>query len=131
MNMHDVIPREPSDVADWSSVEELQRKMVASVKAMEQMASSIGAARQVIEYNGDQRKRCLAIVALPLIKAGASSAASETESRASEQYGAALKQLAKELAMAETVRAEYENLKLQWETARSLLSLQKESIRNL
>lgn len=121
----------PSDAADWSSVEGLQRKMVDAVRSMGEMTSSIGAARQVIEYNGDQRKRCLAIVAFPLIKSGASSAAAETESRASDRYGAALDQLARELTAAEATRAEYENLRLQWETARSLLSLQKESIRNL
>lgn len=122
---------EPSSIADWSTVEDLQRRMIEAVKAMEQMGPSIGNARQVIEYNSDQRKRCLAIVAFPLIKAGESATAAETEARSSPQYEAALKQLAKELATAETVRAEYENLRLQWETARSLLSLQKESIRNL
>lgn len=118
-------------MADWSTVEDLQRRMIEAVKAMEQMGPSIGQARQIVEYNNDQKKRCLAIVELPLIKAGASAASAEIEARASPQYESALKQLAKELATAETVRAEYDNLRLQFEAARSLLSLQKESLRQL
>ncbi len=117
--------------ADWSDTVELQRRLSETVEAMAAMADEVGMAKQIREFNSDQRKRVLAVAAMPLIKAGQSATAADTEGRASEPYQAAMKQLAKELIAAEQTIARYEVLKLTWETARSLLSLTKETMRQL
>lgn len=120
-----------SNSADWSDVAALQQRLSESADRIAAMAGDVGLARQVREYNGDQRKRVLAIAALPLLKAGESAAAADMEARASEPYGAALKQLAKELATAEQTIARWEAERLAWDSARSLLSMVKSQVGQL
>jgi hypothetical protein len=117
-----------STLSDWSDIAELQERLVESVTDMEAMTNDVGMARQVREFNSDQRKRVLAVVAFPLVKAGQSSAAADTEARASEQYKAAMKQLSNELTAAEQTIAKYECLNKKWESARSLLSMKKAQV---
>lgn len=117
--------------ADFSDVAALQKRLMQAADKLSTMAASVAQARQVREYDSDRRRRCLAVAALPLLTAGASSAAADTEARASEPYAAAMKQLGAELAAAEKVIAEWEAVKIQWESARSLLAMQRDLSRNL
>lgn len=130
MHVTDVYPPAPKSPqpADWSDVQDLQRKLMVETGELCAMAGDMGRARQIREFNADQRKRCLAVAALPLLKAGASAAAAELEARASEPYAAALKQLAKDLTAAEQTIAAYEGHRLAWESARSLLSMMKTQV---
>ncbi len=95
------------------------------------MAPTVATARHVREYDSDRRKRCLAVAALPLLKAGLSATAADTEARASEAYQSAMKQLGIEFVAAEKTLAEWDAIKIQVEVARSLLSLQKSQMQNL
>lgn len=117
--------------ADAGDIAALQQKLLEHSDALSAMAADVGMAKTVREFSGDQRKRCLAIAALPLLKAGASAAAADMEARGEAQYGAALKQLENDLANAETVIAQHEARKIAWESVRSVLSCHKESIRQL
>ena len=130
MNIKALHPPRP-DVSDWTEVASLQQRLAETVERINAMAGDVGMAKQIREFSGDLRKRCLAIAATPFLKAGSSAAAADTEARSSEPYGAALKQLAKELTQAETTIAEFEALKLQWESCRSLLSMQRETMKSL
>lgn len=122
---------EPSTVADWSTVEELQRKMIESVKAMEHKAADVGLARHVLEYDSTRRKQALARAMAAPLSGGESAAKAEATAAASEVYAAEIRQLSKEHTAAEQAMADFEVLKVSWETARSLLSMQKESIRHM
>lgn len=121
----------PQAAADHSDIAALQQKLLEHSDALSAMANDLGMAKTVREFSGDFRKRCLAIAALPLLKAGASAAAAEMEARGEAQYGAALKQLEKDLANAETVIAQHEARRIAWESCRSILSAHKETIRQL
>lgn len=131
MHLRDIIPQGPSDVADWSDMAALQKRMANSVTALAGMASDVGMAKHILEYDSDRRKRALArAMAAPL--AGDSSVSkAEAEARASESYAKELMQLGKEHAVASQTIQEWDALKLIWETCRSLISMHKESIRHL
>ena len=131
MNASSIYPTQPTPAADWSDVAELQRKLIETVEAINGMANDVGLARHVCEYDSDRRKRALARAMSPALAGGDSAAKAEAEARASETYAKELNQLAKEHASAEQVITNWEAAKLRWETARSLLSLQKESMRQL
>lgn len=123
------IPTQPT--ADYSETIAIQRQLSDCVNKLNAMAGRVALARHVREYDGDRRKRCLAIAALPLLKAGQSSAAADTEARASSPYGESMKQLGIELVAAEKTLAEWDAIRIQIEVARSLLSMQKASMTNL
>lgn len=131
MKVGTVYPNSPQATADHSDISALQQKLLEHSDALSAMANDLGMAKTVREFSGDQRKRCLAIAALPLLKAGASAAAAEMEARGEAQYGAALKQLERDLANAETVIAQHEARRIAWESCRSILSAHKETIRQL
>lgn len=127
------IPSQPQrqPAADYSETMALQRRLTHAADTLSANADSVALARQVREYDSDRRRRCLAIAAAPLIAAGASSAAADTEARASEVYAKAMKQLAEQLLAAEKTLALWEATKIQVEVARSLLAMQRDSMRNL
>lgn len=131
MDLRDIIPQSPADVADWSDIASLQKRMSESVTALAGLAGDVGLAKHVIEYDSDRRKRALArAMAAPL--AGDSSVSkAEAEARASESYSKEMMQLGKEHAAAAQTIQEWDAIKLVWETCRSLISMQKESVRHL
>lgn len=124
-------PDRRSPPADFSDSAHLQKQLSDSADAIAAMADDVGLARQIREFNSDQRKRCLAVAALPLLKSGASATAADLEARGSEQYGAALKVLAKDLVTAEQTIAKWEAQKIVWESNRSLLSMLKTQVGQL
>lgn len=118
-------------VADYSECAALQKRLMESVSKLEILAPQVASARHIREYDGDRKKRILAISAMPFLKAGLSSAAADTEARASETYGAAMKQLGNEFVNAEKVLAEWDVVRIQVDVARSLLSMQRAMTTNL
>lgn len=126
-----MIAQSRDNAPDFSDCLELQRQLQLAVTALVKMTSVVAAARHVREYDTDRRKRILAIAAMPFLKAGLSSAAADTEARASQQYADAMKVLGNELVVAEKALAEWDATKIKIEVARSLLSLSKATISNL
>ena len=121
----------PSATSDWSDIESLQRKLVQTVEAMALMSASVGAAKHVIEYDGDRRKTALARAMAVSLAAGDSVSKADSEARASADYAKAMAAIGKQHQAALTEVEKYQCLKLQWETARSLLSMQKEAVKHL
>lgn len=117
--------------ADYSDVAAIQQRMVEAAEALSGMAENLAKARQIREYDSDRKKSALAQVAAPLLRSGESAAAADLEARASDNYRKAMKQLATELRAAEEVIAKHEAVKIQWETARSLLAMQRDMTRQL
>lgn len=118
-------------IADYSETIAIQRQLSDCVNKLNVMAARVAMARHITTYDSDRRKRALAIAAMPLLKAGASSAAADTEARASGPYEAAMIQLGKEFVAAEKALAEWDALRIQVDVLRSLLSLQKSQMANL
>lgn len=131
MKLSSIIPPTPGDVADWSDVEELQKRMANAVEAMGRLAADVGSAKTVLEFSSDRRKRALARGCAAALAGGESVAKAEAEARSGETYGKELAQLQKEHQAAEQIIMEWDALKLVWETCRSLLSMQRETVRHL
>jgi len=112
--------------ADYSTVEAISRRLVESSHALAEMVERVAKARQCRDYDGDRRKRALSISVRDILNNGdMANAAAEHMARSSEGYGEAMKMIGKDLLTAEETIAEWDAVKLQWETARSLLSIQK------
>ena len=116
-------------LADWSDVLELQRKLAEACDEIAGLAPDTGSAKHVIEYDGDMRKRALARAMAAPLAGGESGVKAEAMARASETYKAELDVLAKShLAAQQQVQA-HEAAKCKWETARSLLAMCREQVK--
>lgn len=118
-------------MSDFSESFELQRRLSEHADALTAMADDMGLAKQVREFSGDRRKTALARAMAAPLAGGDSVAKAEAEGRASELYNKELKQLANEMTTAEQVIARWEALRIQWESARSLISMQKSQMNQL
>jgi hypothetical protein len=84
----------------------------------------VGKAKQIREWDGERRKVALAKHVAPLLPKMSASAAEHT-ARASEAYINLIKILQRELMDAEQTIARYEAIKCKWESARSIMSMQR------
>jgi hypothetical protein len=105
--------------------------MTETVAAMTALADDVGLARHVQNYDSDRRKRAIARAMAAALAGGDSAVKAEAEARASAGYAKELEQLSRESVAAEQTCAKWDALKITWETCRSLLSLQKETVRHL
>lgn len=128
MKPYGMKPTTPAASANSEDLGELARQLTEASERLSEMAADVGAAKHVLEYDGDRRKRVLAIAANPLLAAGSSSVAADTEARASEPYHKAMQQLGREHEAACKVVAEWEAAKIKVDVARSLLSMEKTKI---
>lgn len=119
------------DVSDWTEVASLQHRLFETVERINSMASEVGMAKHVLEYDGDMRKKALGRAMAAPMAGGASAAKAEAEARASENYAKEMAVLAKSHLAAEQTISEYEALRLVWDTARSLLAMSREQIKSL
>lgn len=119
----------PSSLADWEDVASLQKRMVETLQVMSALTNQVGIAKHVIEYDSDMRKKALSRAMAPSLVGGASASKAEAEARASDIYSKEMTVLAKRHEAALTTVEEYSVLKIQWETCRSLLSMQKEALK--
>ena len=130
MNVTQLSQPKPS-IADWQDVAGLQQRLIESVERINRMASDVGLAKHILEYDSNRCKKALARAMAAPLAGGSSAAAAEAEGRASEAYSKELSQLAKEHALAEQTVMEYEAARLVWDTARSLLAMSREQIKML
>lgn len=119
--------------ADYSTVEELQRRMVEQCDALDSLVEDIAKARQVLDYASDRKKNALAAAVSYEVGQDKTLSVSMAEHRArcNKNYEASMRTLTKESLDAEIVVAQWEVAKLRWETGRSLLSIQKQLVTNL
>lgn len=113
---------------DYSDIAELQKRMIEITDQISNMSSEVGKARHITSYDSDRRKRALALAAAPLL-ANNSSAAAETLARASETYHKSMAELTAQNLAAERTIAQWEALRIQWESVRSMLAIEREKVR--
>jgi hypothetical protein len=121
----------PQPISDWQDVADLQRRLSESCDRINQMANDVGMAKHIDTFDGDRRKQALARAMAASLAGGESAAKAEAIARASELYAKELAVLAREHGVAMQTIAEFEAVKLAWETARSILAMQRETAKML
>lgn len=116
---------------DHSDIARIEERMKKAAKRLHTLAPEVGMAITVIDYDSDRRKNLLARYAAKHIKDGQSSAAADTLARADPSYDVELNALLGQYQIAQSTRKEYEVEQTSWETARSLLARQRETLRTL
>lgn len=109
---------------DVNDVEHIICQLEASRAELEKMTDAVGKAKQVREWDSERRRAALSKNVAPLLANNGVSAA-EHIARASVEYVNAMRLLQVDLYTAEKTLAEYEAVKCKWESARSILSMQK------
>lgn len=117
--------------ADYSTISQIQDRLIEASDALDGMAEDVAKARQIREYDSDRRKRALSCAVMDFLKTGESATAAEHKARASESYADMMKARGKELEVAETIIAKWDAVKIKWQTAQSLLSMHKSLVTNL
>lgn len=114
--------------ADYSTIEAISARLIEASDALGRQTERVAKARMVRDYDSDRRKRALSCAVKDFLDEGVSAAAAEHKARASESYAELMKSTGKDLLAAEQAIAEWEATKCRWESARSLLSVQKSII---
>ncbi len=119
--------------ADNSDVTAIQKRLKTASAELNSPASvSLYAqARQVVSYDSDRRKNLLAKYTVKYLKEDNSATAAEAMARADESYQAEFNAQAEELQTAEGVIAKRRSVETSWESARSLLSFQREGFKHM
>jgi len=116
---------------DDKEIRDVQKKMQDCVNRLTRMAPLVGAARQIKEFSGDQRKNALAAAQITFIQRGESVAASENLARSSPAYLEKFKALEKDYASACATIAQWEALNARLDAARSIHAMLKETLHTL
>lgn len=117
--------------ADHTDSLEVTTRMKSSTAKLHQLSARVGMAKQVRDFMNDLRKNALSCEVVKALKAGESATAAEHIGRASPEYAAKLEQLGKSLEEAERIIAEWTAEQASFEAARSLLSFEKATMRDL
>ena len=118
----------PHSLSDHEQLRVRQERLEAACQAVAALSRKVGQAKQIIEFDCDRRKRALAKAMQPFLDAGDGLGVAEAKGRASFNYQEEMKELGQQLNDAETVKAQWEAAKIEWESCRSLLSLEKELV---
>jgi hypothetical protein len=121
----------PPQTADYGDIASLQQRISECSDALSEMAIDLGKAKHCLEFSSDMRKRALARAMQPALAGGDAVSKAEAEGRASPGYEREIAILDRQHEAAEIVVAQWEAKRCCWETARSLLSMSKETIRQL
>lgn len=118
-------------MSDHTQSNQIAERMKGSTRKLHQLASQVGSARQIREYDSDRRKNLLAKYVVKALKDGQSATAAETIGRSDPAYQEELKMLSTQLQDAETVIAQWTAEQASFDAARSLLSFSRETLRQL
>jgi len=118
-------------MTDQSDIQEIEHRMKTATLELHKLAPLVGVAKQVRQYDPDRRRNLLAKFMRPHIKNGETSTAAETLARSTEAFQVGFNELAKELETSEATIAKWDAMFASFEANRSLLSMQKESMKIL
>jgi hypothetical protein len=118
---------------DYTDLTVLSQQLLEVTEQLLSNATAVGTARQIREFNSDQRKRALALAVRDVLnlKPDLSATAAETQARALDGYNVAMVKLRDDLRSAEVAIAENDALRAKHDSLRSLLSFQKTLTSNL
>jgi hypothetical protein len=116
---------------DHSDITDIEKRMKGASKRMREMSSEVGMADTILRYDSDRRSGLLARYASVHLKAGESATAAETLARADGSHDKELQLLMSQYQDARVKVREFECERITWETSRSLLARQRETLRTL
>lgn len=116
---------------DQSEIGQIEQRLKSSTKRLHLLAAQVGHAKQIREFTGDRKKNLLAKYVVRALKAGESATAAETIGRSDLTFQSELEAIARDLEASETTIAEWTAEQASFEAARSLLSMQKETLKTL
>lgn len=116
---------------DATQIEKTEEKMVNAVKKLREISPLVGAAKAIINFDSERRKNALAKAQMTYILRGESVAGSEACARNNVEYLETINNLKEQFTEAERQILEYDVTRISWETARSLLAQQRESMKTL
>lgn len=117
--------------ADFHDILAAQKTMETVRLRMDAMTADVGHARRVIEFSGEWRKAALADISALFIKAGDANSTAENKARADAGYQSRLRELQDEYQEAQTTLATWDALHCAFDSARSILSARKETVKQI
>lgn len=115
-------------MTDSTIVARAQAQLQRCALALDAMANDVADARQIKEFSHDRCKRALSIGVAEFLESGESAAAAEHKARGSKAYGTSLHDLSEQYKAAMRCIESYEAQRVLWESARSLLSVERAKI---
>jgi hypothetical protein len=122
---------ETMSAPDYSEIIAIEKRMKTAAQKRHKMAAEVGMAIALKDFIKERKESLLARYAVVHIKADESSAAADTLAKSDPDYIRELNALADVYAQARTVIKEDEAEICSWETARSLLARQRETLNTL
>ncbi len=118
-------------MTDNHDISEVEQRLRSCSKRLHQLSASVGASKQIRQYDTDRRKNLLAKYVVRALKEGHSATAAEAYGRSDEAYQTELEGLSKQYEGAERTIASWEAEMCSHDAARSLLAMNRESMRIL
>jgi len=118
-------------MTDHDQTKAIQERLKEATRTLHKLAPLLGAAKQVKEFSSDQRKMALAKRMRDYITRGEGASNSEALGRSDPLYIEAMKALATQYTEAERIIAEWQATMCSFEAARSLLAMNRETLRTL
>ncbi len=118
-------------MTDNHDISAVETRLKDATRRLHQLSASVGASKQIRQYDTDRRKNLLAKYVVRALKEGHSATAAEAYGRSDEAYQTELEGLSKQYEGAERVIAEWDSEMCSFDAARSLLAMNRESMRVL
>jgi hypothetical protein len=115
-------------LTDQDTITQAQAQLNRCALDLAKLGNDVADARAIREFSSDRLKRAFSVEVTRFLEGGESAAASEHKARASAQYGAHLADLMEQHRQALRVIEQYDGLKVQFESARSILSVEKSKL---
>lgn len=118
-------------MTDKDQTEKIEQRLMDATKNLHRLAPLLGAAKQVIEFSSDMRKNALAKHQRRYIERGEGAANSEALARSDPLYLEEMKPIKDQVTEAYRVEAEWRATMCSFEAGRSLLAMNRETMRVL
>lgn len=115
-------------LTDSDTIGKAQKQMNSAALEIAKMANDVADAKTIKEFSSDRLKRAFSVEAERFITAGDTASASEHKARASAQYGSQMHDLSEQYKSAMRVIEKFEGLKIRFESARSILSVERQKL---
>lgn len=118
----------PEHLSDAGQIAILEKRLAFYCRLLTESVNAVAKARQIKDFNSDQRKRVLSVAMKPFLDDGDSATAAETRARASDWHGEQLIALAAAYEEAERALVQHDANVACYDAARSLLALQRQLV---
>lgn len=120
--------KETEMLTDSDTIAKAQRQMNQCALDIAKLANDVADAKTIKEYSSDRLKRALSGSVAVFLDEGLTGVAAEHKARASKEYGTHLHDLEEQFKSAMRVIEKYEGLKIRFESARSILSVERQKL---